>query len=160
MFYGTDSSYIEFPNIGGLTTQFSITLMCWVRPGGQDGPLFSYGDDSQGVQIRIAQGRFNLILFDLPASVLSAKFFLTEVWVHVAATYNYRTGNGFLFINGRLNASSHLHRNYTIATNADKVRMGVRVNDNRYFRGKIAEMKVYDVAMNEAQIQTSIRRGS
>ena len=28
------------------------------------------------------------------------------------------------------------------------------------FKGKIAEMKVYDVALNEAQIQTSIRQGS
>ena len=27
------------------------------------------------------------------------------------------------------------------------------------FKGKIAEMKVYDVALNEAQIQTSIRQG-
>ena len=160
MLYGTDSSYIEFPNRGGLDTRFSITLMCWVRPGGQDGPLFSYGNDGRGVQIRIAQGRFNLILSDLPASVLlSAEVLPTEVWVHVAATYNYHIGKGSLFIDGHLNVSSHLHRNYTIAANADKVRMGVTVNDNRYFRGKIAEMKVYDVAVNEAQIQTSIRRG-
>ena len=46
-----------------------------------------------------------------------------------------------------------------IVTN-DKVRMGVNGDDNRYFKGKIAEMKVYDVALNEAQIQTSIRQGS
>ena len=42
MFYGTDSSYIDFPNNRGLDTRFSITLMCWVQPGGQDGPLFTY----------------------------------------------------------------------------------------------------------------------
>jgi len=41
MFYGTVSSYIEFPNIGGLNTQTSFTLMCWVQSGGQDGPLIS-----------------------------------------------------------------------------------------------------------------------
>ena len=161
MFYGTVSSYIDFPNRGGLDTRFSITLMCWVRPGGQDGPLFSYGKDGQGVQIWIAQDRFNLILSDVRVSgLLSAEVFPTEVWVHVAATYNYHTGNCSLFINGHLSVSSHIRISYAIETNANKVRMGVRVNDYRYFKGEISEMKVYDVALNEAQIQTSIRQGS
>ena len=161
MFYGTDSSFIEFPNSGGLDTRFSITLMCWVRPGSQDGPLFSYGKDGGGVQILIAWGRFSLILSDLPPSVLSsAEVLPAEVWIHVAATYNYHTGNSSLFINGHLNVSSCIRIRNAIATNADKVRMGVTVNDNRYFKGKIAEMKVYHVALNEAQIQSSIRQGS
>ena len=43
MFYDNPRSYIEFPNKGGLDTQFSITLMCWVQPGGQNGALFEYG---------------------------------------------------------------------------------------------------------------------
>ena len=47
-----------------------------------------------------------------------------------------------------------------LATNADDVKMGAVDEDDRYFKGKIAEMKVYDVALNEAQIQTSIRQGS
>ena len=161
MFYGTDSSYIEFPNRGGLDTRFSITLMCWVQPGGQDGPLISYGNDGRGVQIWIARGRFSLILSDLLVSGLSSVEVLpTEVWVHVAATYNYHTGNGSLFINGHLNVSSHILISYAIATNSDKVRMGVRGDDNRYFKGNISEIKVYDVALNEAQIQTSIIQGS
>ena len=161
MFYGTVSSYIEFPNKGGLDTQFSITLMCWVQSGGKDGPLFSHRKDGRGVQMWITRGRFNLSLSDLPASgLLSAEVLPTEVWIHVAATYNYHTGNGSLFINGHLSVSGHIRISSEISTNADKARMGVRVNDNRYFRGKIAEMKVYDVAVNEAQIQTSIRQGS
>ena len=161
MFYGTDSSYIEFPNRGGLETRFSITLMCWVQTGGQDGPLFSYGKDGRGVQIGIFRGRFNLVLSNLPACGLSsAEVLPAEVWVHVAATYNYHTGSSSLFINGHLNFLSHIRIRSAIATNTDKVRMGVRGNDNSYFKGKIAEMKVYDVALNEAQIQTSIRQGS
>ena len=161
MFYGTDSSYIEFPNRGGLDTRFSITLMCWVQTGGQDGPLFSYGKDGRGVQMWISRGISHLVLSNLPASGLSsAEVLPAEVWVHVAATYNYHTGNGSLLINGHLNVLSHIRIRSAIATNTDKVRMGVRGNDNRYFKGKIAEMKVYDVALSEAQIQSSIRQGS
>jgi len=161
MFYDTESSYIEFPNRGGLDTRFSITLMCWVQPCGQDGPLFSYGKDGRGVQITIARGKFSLTLSDLPVSGLSsAEVLPAEVWVHVAATYNYHTGNGSLFINGHLNVFSHIPTRYAIATNTDKVQMGVRGNDNGYFKGKVAEVKVYDVALNDAQIQTSIIQGS
>ena len=161
MFYGADSSHIEFPNRGGLDTPVSITVMCWVRPGGQDGPLFSYGKDGRGVQIWISRGRFNLVVSNLPASGLSsAEVLPAEVWVHVAATYNYHTGNGSLLINGYLNVSSHIRISYPMATDADKVRMGVIDHKNTYFKGKIAEMKVYNVTLNEAQIQSTIRQGS
>ena len=42
MFYGTDSSYIDFWINEGLDTLLPITMMCWVQLGGQDGPLFTY----------------------------------------------------------------------------------------------------------------------
>ena len=38
--------------------------------------------------------------------------------------------------------------------------MGSKGREDENFKGKIAEMKVYNVALNEAQIQTSIRQGN
>ena len=38
--------------------------------------------------------------------------------------------------------------------------MGTRGDNGKNFKGKVAEMKVYDVALNEAQIQSSMRQGS
>jgi len=60
-FKGATDSFIQFPNTGGvLDVKYSITLMCWVRPGGQDGPLFNYKrQGAWGVHIWIAlNGRF------------------------------------------------------------------------------------------------------
>ena len=57
MFYGTDSSLIEFRSDGGLDTQLSITLMCWVQYGGQKGPLFRYGVSITGVGMVIGFGK-------------------------------------------------------------------------------------------------------
>ena len=63
MFYDNPRSYIEFPNKGSLDTQFSITLMCWVQPGGQNGALFDYGSAweqqwvSRGVRMGIEEGK-------------------------------------------------------------------------------------------------------
>ena len=162
MFHGTVSSYIEFPNRGGLDTQFSITLMCWVQPGGQDGPLFSYGVSHWGVHMWIVHGKFfNRITKRGSLQFLTA--ITTEVlpagkWVHVAASYDHNSGNNSLYINGHLRGSINIGTGYEIATASHKVRMGVK-NDVRYFKGKITAMKVYDVALKEAQIQTSIRQG-
>ena len=81
-------------------------------------------------------------------------------WVHVAASYDHSSGSSSLYINGHLIASHNIGRGYQIATNTQKVRMGSRSVGDENFKGKIAEMKVYDVALNETQINTSIRQGS
>ena len=107
MFYSTVSSFIKFPNRGGLDTRFSITLMCWVQPGGQDGPLFSYGNDGRGLQIWIDRGRFTLtnIRNNGKAPSVSSKVLSTEVWARVVATYEHDTGLQFIFVNEHLSDS-------------------------------------------------------
>ena len=164
MFHGTVSSYIEFPNRRDLDTRFSITLMCWVQPGVHDGPLFSYGVSSYAVKIWILHRKFfNRIVKHRSFQTLAP--LTTEVlpagkWVHVAASYDHNSGNNSLYINGHLRASQNIGTGYEIATAFQRVRMGVKYHENEYFKGRIAEMKVYDVALTEAQIQTSIRQGS
>ena len=162
MFHGTHSSYIEFPNNGGLDTRFSITLMCWVQPGGQDGPLFSYGKAGGGIQIWIEMGRFKLVKIRNNGevrSIMSTDALPAGVWARVAAAYDFDTGLNSLYINGHLNRWENIGKGYEISTNAEEVRMGARDGDARYFKGKIAEMKVYDVALNEAQIKEMINQG-
>ena len=163
MFHGTASSYIEFPNNGSLDTRFSITLMCWVQPGGQGGPLFSYGHPSPGVQISTLNGKFYHHIFNRTRRLILNVMWAFEVlpvgkWVHVAASYDHITGINALYINGRLSVWQNIGKGHEIATDRFKVRMGA--HDISYFKGKIAEMEVYDVALNEAQIQTSVRQGS
>ena len=165
MFFGTLASYIEFPNRGGLDTHLSITLMCWVQPRGQDGPLFSYGGYNNGVLIGIDEQKFfsiittrgNNLLFEIKTSAVEV--LTTGVWAQVAATYNSGPGNISLYINGHLSISKNISAGYQISTEGNRIRMGVTGTNDRYFKGKIAEMKVYDVALNEAEIQTAIRQG-
>ena len=159
MFY-TESSYIEFPNNGGLDTRFSITLMCWVQRAGQNGPLFNYGTSK--VQMWIVSGK--LLNQIAKRSLQRLPRITTEVlprgkWVHVAASYDHHTGINSLYINGHLRSSQYIGTGYEIATASQAVRMGAE-DLFTGFKGKIAEMKVYDAALNETQIQTSITQGS
>ena len=167
MFYGAVGSYIEFPNkeLNGLDTRFSVSLMCWVQPGGQDGPLFSYGVSSWGVNMGIKEGKLFIRMaerssFKQLTSIRTPEVLPVGKWVHVAASHDHGSGSTSLYINGHLRASQNIGRGYQIATNTQKVRMGSRSCIDANFKGKIAEMKVYDVALNETQIQSSIRQGS
>jgi len=161
-FPGTSDSYIEFPNDGGLDTRFSITLMCWVQPGGQDGPLFNYRESGPwGVHIWINFKKFfnRITVRDTHAfrtAISSFEELAEGQWYHVAATYDHNTGVNSLFINGHPDNSLFINTSYEISTNDNKVRMGVKAGDGRYFKGKIAEMKVYDFALNADQIQAAM----
>ena len=164
VFYGRASSYIEFPNNGGLDTRFSITLMCWVQPAGHGGPVFSYGFSGLTLSIWITKGGkfFNRIMKHKSSETLTTirtKVLPVGKWVHVAASYDHNSGKNSLYINGHLKASQNISTGYEIATARQRVRIGVKKGTRR-FKGKIAELKVYDVALNEAQIQTSIRQGN
>ena len=161
MFHGTGSSYIEFRNTGGPDTRFSFTFMCWVQPRGQDGPLFSYGVYHWGVVGIFISKLFNQIVksghnYGLTA-IRTPEVLPAGKWVHVAVSYDHYTRNNSLYINGHLSVSQIIAADFKIATIKTKVRMGTRGDNGKNFKGKIAEMKVYDVALNEAQIPSSMR---
>ena len=165
MFYGTDSSYIEFPEIrASLYTQSSFTLMCWVQPGGQNGPLLGYEFHDRRVAMWIEYGKlfFGLVLSEsvTPRRLSTPEVLPTGTWVHVAASYDHDTGYMSLFVKGHLRASKKISIIYSVPILTWRVRMGSTRDGSDCFKGKIAEMKVFDVPLNEAQIQTSIRQGS
>lgn len=158
MFFGTQASYIELANKGGLDTRYAITLMCWVRPQGEDGSLFSYEKYDRGVIIGIIDGKFLNKVTSRDGTnwfgIATAEALPTGVWTHVAATYNTNTGNISLYINGYPSNSGISYFDQHISTDADTVGIGAGI------KGAIAEIKVYDVALNEAEIRTSIRQGT
>ena len=157
-FFGNNTSYIEFPNDGILVSQpYSITLMCWVEPGGQDGPLFLFhnGQTERGVGIWInLNGKFYNEFHK--ENNTNASLAVGE-WVHVASTYNNETGENSLYINGVLNKAQNIGAGFSNSTHDRNASMGVK--GDRYFKGKIAQMKIYDAALDEAQITAAINQG-
>ena len=81
-------------------------------------------------------------------------------WAHVAATYDHITGVNSLYVNGHLSKTEYIGTTERISTNDGQVRMGVKIGDSRYFNGKIAQMKVFDVALDEADIKAAMNEGN
>ena len=156
-FHGTSYSYIEIPNSaeGPLDVLHSMTMLCWVYHNGQDGPLFNYRTGGPwGVHLWVLEGqlyvRFTRRDYSFTTSLGHTA--LAGGWKFVGASYDRGTGNAKLWVNGAAVQTLNIGVGLNLATQ-DSIRMGAKIGDGRCFRGRIAQMQVYDKALTQEQIQ-------
>ena len=161
-FAGSSNSYIEFPNSAGgaLDVRFSMTMLCWLYHGGQDGPLFNYKTSGAwGVHLWVVNGqlfvRFTRRDYSFTEGLLHTA--LAGGWKFVGASYDSGTGEAKLWVNGAVVQTLNIGAGLDLATQ-DSIRMGVKDGDQRFFKGRIAEMQVYNVALTQEQIQAIQQR--
>ena len=158
-FFGNVNSFIEFPNSpgGALDIRYSMTILCWVyydEKGGPQGPIFNYNTGRKiGVDIwvhnRLLLARFKDRAFaELPYLQHTS---LAGGWKFVGASYDNETGEIKLWADGALKQMRKMAAGVELGTQGS-VRMGVRENDKRYFKGKISQLQIYDVALSQMQI--------
>ncbi len=157
-FAGQANSYIEFQNNGGLDAHHSITMLCWIFPENTDGPIFNYvtSNNNWGVHLWIVSpgklfARFNDRNYQFTSSLTTSQPLTLNQWHYIGASYDHNTGIASLWLNGQQNVQQYNGAGVTLATQ-DDVRMGVKSGDDRYFKGRIAAMQVYDVALTAEQI--------
>lgn len=156
-FLGTSTNYIEFPNGAGLDAKNSMTMLCWLFPGGQDGPLFNYRNTgSWGVHLWVVAGRlfvrFTKRDYSFTNALLHTELKPEDGWKFVGASYDSSSGDARLWVDGNEVQKLNIGTNLLLATQ-DSVRMGVKIGDGRFFKGRIAQMQVYNVALSQEQIQ-------
>ena len=71
-------------------------------------------------------------------------------WSYVGSTYDYDTVIVRLWVDGRQTAQSSIGRVHL--STQDEVRMGAQDGDIWRFRGRIAAMQLYNVALTAEQI--------
>ena len=158
-FSGSSNSFIEFSNIEGgpLDVRYSMTMLCWVYYNNKDGPLFNYRPSKPwAVHLRTVSGqlsvRFTKRDYSLTPYLLHTA--LAGGWKFVGATYDHSTGDAKLWVNGAVVQTLNIGAGLDLATQ-DSIRMGANKNYNWwYFKGRIAQMQVYDKALTQEQIQT------
>ena len=156
-FHGTSNSYIEFPNSAGgpLDVRHSMTMLCWVYHNSQDGPLFNYRTGGHwGVHLWVVAGqlfvRFTRRDYSFTRALIHTA--LVGGWKFVGASYEHATGNAKLWVNGTAVQTLNIGIGLDLATQ-DSIRMGAKIGDGRHFKGRIAQMQVYDKALSQEQIQ-------
>lgn len=161
-FAGNANSYIEFPNSAGgpLDVRHSMTMLCWVYHNGQDGPLFNYRTSGPwGVHLWVVAGklfvRFTRRNYSFTNYLLHTP--LAGEWKFVGASYDRGTGNAKLWVDGAVVQTLNIGAGLDLATQ-DSIRMGVKIGDGRYFKGRIAQMQIYKEALTQEQIQAIQQR--
>ena len=157
-FHGNVTSYIEFPNNGGLDVQHSITILCWLYlESVEDGPIFSFGthEPVSGVYFWISQGNLYASYADrdysqLPSLETDQPLALNK-WHYVGTSYDHDTGIASIWLNGERVVQQSIGAGKTLATQ-DNVRMGAKDGDQRYLLGRIAAIQVFDAALTAREI--------
>ena len=157
-FTGQANSYIEFPNDGGLDVRHSITMLCWIYPQNLAGPLFNYKTTGGPWGVHLWVGfpghlfvRYKRRNYQYLRGLNSTQTLALNQWHFVGASYDYNTGIASLWLNGQQIVQRNIGARIDLATQ-DDVRMGVHTRIPKYYKGRICAMQVYDVALNEKQI--------
>jgi hypothetical protein len=84
--------------------------------------------------------------------VTSASTIQYNTWMHIAATYDQSSIK--IYINGNLDAT--LNANAALPTGSESWYIGKRWDSNDVFRGVMDEIRVWNVARTQAQIQSTM----
>ena len=153
-FSGSFGSYIEIPNNGGLDTRYSITILAWLNQENDNGPIVNFGSDVWGFHFWVVNGR----LFARPsrrADRALPKYAVSSslepgTWNYVGTSYNFPSGVVKLWINGS-EVAHEISGSAEQKTQYD-VRMGAKASDQRYLKGRICCLQIYNKSLSQQEI--------
>ncbi|MCB4807508.1 DUF11 domain-containing protein [Tamlana sp. 62-3] len=164
-FDGVDD-YLSRP--GFLEGLDQITIMAWVKTdSGNNSNMVVAGED-EGVKLWLKNGR-------KPSITINTKYALSETsvscscslnydeWHHIAATYSRYTGLIKLYVDGELEKSTLKLLSLTEIESSSNAngsfeigRLSSNASDKEYFKGDIDEVRVFNVALADSQIQKMV----
>lgn len=160
-FLGKKTSFVHFPNKNGaIDTRNSITILVWIYPEGKPGPIFNYHPGGWGVHLWLTSpttlfARFTKRRGRVFTRSLSSVSVIPRQWQVVGASYDQNTGVASLWRNGRRVRTANIGK-IQLATNYP-ARMGAKMGDRRYFRGRVSCLQVYKVALSSQQMKKAAK---
>jgi Concanavalin A-like lectin/glucanases superfamily/Chitobiase/beta-hexosaminidase C-terminal domain/IPT/TIG domain/Fibronectin type III domain len=157
-FNGTNAQ-VTIPDSASLHLTTAVTLEAWVSPssaptGWQDviyKPLDNYfleAASSNGNK----PGTGVLLTSSAEPVVYGSAQLAGSTWTHLAMTYDGTTLK--IYVNGTLVSSAT--QSGTITTSTDALQIGGDTTYGQYFKGVIDEVRVYNIALTQAQIQSDM----
>ena len=130
-----------------------MTVLAWVFLENTDGPIFNYGVDYYGVHFWVVGGYLFCRTLTRSGIYLSALYrgkLNQSAWNFVGASYDYHSGVEKLWIEGKVYEEQNISTVELHTSGA--VRMGVLTGDDRFFKGRISCMLVYNKALTEREV--------
>jgi fibronectin type 3 domain-containing protein len=153
-------STVIIPDSASLHLSNGMTLEAWVYPTRtitgwedvvyKDTDIYFLEGGSNGGQSAPAAGGTFVTNGNVPMRGSSA--LPVSTWTHLAATYDGKTL--LLYVNGVVVAQQKISDSLTSSTNP--LQIGGDPTFGQYFQGNIDEVRVYNVALTQGQIQTDM----
>lgn len=152
----------SYPGISGSAAR---TVEAWIKTtaifdpnsGGTQGVITDWGATPNGQRFTFNVLWNNGIRLEVAGNGLSGSIPVNDGnWHHVAAVYNPAAANTVsLYVDGVLDISGNLTVGVNTAT-TNNLMIGKRIDNVKYFNGSIDEVRVWNTARSQAQIQAAM----
>lgn len=165
LFFNGTSSYVDLGNPAALQMTGSMTIEAWINAAANppdDGQIVAKSDNSTGWQFKTSPDTgpqtFGAAVSSGSGRVqrYSSATRSLNTWYHVASVYNTSTQTLSTYVNGVLN-------NGTLVGSVPSSQLNANVNANigrrsggYYFNGLIDEVRIYNRALSQAEIQSDM----
>ena len=149
---------VTVPDAASLRLSSAMTLEAWVSPSAVSSAwrdVIVKGDDDYYLMATSAPSSFPVgagIFGGVKARAFGTSVLALNAWTHLAVMYDGAVLR--LYVNGVLVASTA--KTGAIASSSNPLQFGGDAIYGQYFAGKIDEVRVYNVALSAAQVQTDM----
>ena len=164
---GQTGQYLTIPGYKGIIGNEARTVAAWIRTteAGSRKTILAWGTNTAGQMFNLMVADNNVRIEGGASSLLSVDGTIEDnKWHHIAYTFDPTDGNtlsaGKIYIDGELqtNVSGFNHTATVLNTvPLEDVRIGdAQYNANYYFQGGLDDIRIYDRAITEQEINTII----
>ncbi|MCF6175695.1 MAG: LamG domain-containing protein [Victivallaceae bacterium] len=150
---GTDQ-YITISDADTLDITSQLTLSAWIKRDTNNGYDMIVGKSRAYIFAVDSSNKLYFNLYDgsaWRAAAYSNSVIQTGVWTHVAATYSKSDGEVKIYIDGQLDKTTTITSPFSIDVNNYTVEVG-RTWSSWMFDGSIDDVKIFDITLNESQL--------
>ena len=156
--FNGSNALVTIPDASSLHLTAAMTLEAWVNPSAVNSTwrdVIYKGNDNyylEGTSTSNSAPAIGGTFGGANANVYGTAGLAVNTWAHLAATYDGSTLR--LYVNGTQVSSTA--RTGSIATSTNPLQIGGDSIYGQYFNGLIDEVRIYNVALTQAQIQSDM----
>jgi hypothetical protein len=158
------NDYVDLGNASTFDVGTAVTYEAWIYPEStQSGFIMNkWVGFAEDKQLIVGGNQLYFYLYDVfnwAQLVSSPSSIPLHQYTHVAATYNASTGTATLFINGVFDTSKSVGNNVSNSTGNLYIGCNaVRYGNELPFKGIVDEIRIWDVARTESEIQSTMNQ--